>query len=50
MTRWRPKLGATVLGCGTTFRVWAPDASIVSVVREGHGDIPMEKSSEGYFR
>jgi maltooligosyltrehalose trehalohydrolase len=31
------------------FRVWAPDASFVSVVREGHEDHPMEKSVEGYF-
>jgi maltooligosyltrehalose trehalohydrolase len=49
MTRWKPKLGATVLEHGTSFRVWAPEASVVSVVREGHEDFPMEKSPEGYF-
>jgi maltooligosyltrehalose trehalohydrolase len=49
MTNWHPRLGATVLPRGTAFRVWAPDASLVSVVREGHDDAPMEKSPEGYF-
>jgi maltooligosyltrehalose trehalohydrolase len=49
MTRWKPKLGATVLERGVWFRVWAPEAAIVSVVREGHEDFPMGKSPEGYF-
>jgi maltooligosyltrehalose trehalohydrolase len=49
MTNWQPRLGATVFNDGTVFRVWAPDASLVSIVRDGVGDAPMDKSSEGYF-
>jgi maltooligosyltrehalose trehalohydrolase len=49
MSIWRPKLGATITGNGTAFRVWAPDASVVSVALEEHNETPMEKSSEGYF-
>jgi len=49
MTNWEPRLGATVSDCGTEFRVWAPDASLVSVVRDGRNDVPMEKTADGYF-
>jgi maltooligosyltrehalose trehalohydrolase len=49
MTNWQPKLGATVLHRGTAFRVWAPDACLASLVREGQDEAPMEKLSEGYF-
>jgi maltooligosyltrehalose trehalohydrolase len=49
MTNWRPRLGATVSETHTQFRVWAPEASRLSVVREGHEDFPMQKSADGYF-
>ena len=49
MMHWRPKLGSTVTISGTAFRVWAPDASLLSIVREGCDEIPMDKAPDGYF-
>jgi maltooligosyltrehalose trehalohydrolase len=49
MTSWEPRLGAAVVGHGALFRVWAPDASILSVACEGRDEIAMEKSEDGYF-
>jgi maltooligosyltrehalose trehalohydrolase len=49
LTLWKASLGATFVGYGCRFRVWAPEASLVSVVLEGGGDYPMGKSADGYF-
>ena len=42
-------LGATNMDSGTLFRVWAPDASLVSVECLEHGKFMMQKSDNGYF-
>jgi maltooligosyltrehalose trehalohydrolase len=49
MMRRKAGLGATYTGRETVFRVWAPEASVAIVVCERHGDVPMEKSADGYF-
>ena len=46
-------LGALPQETGTLFRVWAPKASSLHLVREGPGprsEIPMERESDGYYR
>jgi maltooligosyltrehalose trehalohydrolase len=46
---WRPSLGAWPDQGGTRFRVWAPEASSVSVVLEGPatGTFPLERFQDG---
>ncbi len=50
---WKPSLGAWLEGDGARFRVWALEARRVELALElpDHRsiDVPMEKSSEGYF-
>jgi maltooligosyltrehalose trehalohydrolase len=49
MKRREAGLGAMYTGHATVFRVWAPDASIVAVVREKRSDVLMQKSANGFF-
>ncbi len=50
-TTWRPSLGAWIDDAGTHFRVWAPEATSVSVVIEGSGTArPLaSEGASGYF-
>jgi maltooligosyltrehalose trehalohydrolase len=50
-TTWRPSLGAWIDDAGTHFRVWAPEATAVSVVVEGSGARrPLaSEGASGYF-
>jgi maltooligosyltrehalose trehalohydrolase len=47
---WQASLGATCLGWGTRFRVWAPEAETVEVVLESQNQAhSMSKTGDGYF-
>ena len=50
---WRPSVGAWIEAGGVNFRVWAPAASRVELVLEGHapasGPVEMRKSHDGVF-
>jgi maltooligosyltrehalose trehalohydrolase len=43
------RFGATARADGVTFRVWAPAQQRVVVVLDGHSDVVMERSDDGFF-
>ena len=47
---WQPSLGALPTPAGTRFRVWAPTAGRVDLIREPSGDaIALERSADGTY-
>ena len=49
-TGWTPSLGAWIDDEGTHFRVWAPDATTLTLVPEGHEPRPLSREPiTGYF-